>query len=290
MDCSSLPPQLAVPLALAREGGKALVVKMRRRKKQMIKVTMRTKSSMSSKGTMLGFLLSWSMTRMIRKQIPFGRALISGWTLGGRIKGKPVPDTLLEKARQEQEHVTSLDPKSRAAGGTETPWAQTPVTDLTAVGEGRGAVLSLKLDMFSDSVTGLTVVDPKGYLTDLKSMKITSDTEISDIKKARLLLKSVTQTNPNHPPGWIAAARLEEVAEKSGCSPGDAKVVIARGVKSIPNSLKLWMQVVKLEHDGVNKSRVLRKGLEHIPYSVRLWKAVVELANEEDAGFCFKGL
>lgn len=222
----------------------------------------------------------------------------------------PVPDTLLEKARQEQEHVTALDPKSRAAGGTETPWAQTPVTDLTAVGEGRGTVLSLKLDRLSDSVSGQTVVDPKGYLTDLKSMKITSDAEISDIKKARLLLKSVTQTNPKHPPGWIAAARLEEVAGKiqaarqliqKGCeecpksedvwleacrlaSPDEAKAVIARGVKSIPNSVKLWLQAAKLENEDVSKkSKVLRKGLEHIPDSVRLWKAVVELANEEDA-------
>lgn len=50
-------------------------------------------------------------------------------------------------------------------------------------------------------------------------MKITSDTEISDIKKARLLLKSVIQTNPNHPPGWIAAARLEEVAVRSVRAP-----------------------------------------------------------------------
>ncbi|KAG9445376.1 hypothetical protein H6P81_016716 [Aristolochia fimbriata] len=221
----------------------------------------------------------------------------------------PVPDTLLEKARQEQEHVTALDPKSRAAGGTETPWAQTPVTDLTAVGEGRGTVLSLKLDRLSDSVSGQTVVDPKGYLTDLKSMKITSDAEVSDIKKARLLLKSVTQTNPKHAPGWIAAARLEEVAGKipaarqliwRGCeecpksedvwleacrlaSPAEAKSVIAKGVKAIPNSVKLWIQAAKLEHDNVSKSRVLRKGLEHIPDSVRLWKAVVELANEEDA-------
>eukprot|EP00252_Welwitschia_mirabilis_P025694 TRINITY_DN8153_c0_g1_i1.p1 TRINITY_DN8153_c0_g1~~TRINITY_DN8153_c0_g1_i1.p1 ORF type:complete len:1021 (-),score=226.59 TRINITY_DN8153_c0_g1_i1:62-3124(-) len=221
----------------------------------------------------------------------------------------PVPDTLLEKARQEKEHVIALDPKSRAAGGTETPWAQTPVTDLTAVGEGRGTVLSLKLDRLSDSVTGQTVVDPKGYLTDLKSMKITSDAEVSDIKKARLLLKSVIQTNPKHPPGWIAAARLEEVAGKiqaarqliqKGCeeccknedvwleacrlaSPDEAKAVIARGVKAIPNSVKLWMQAANLEHDHLNKSRVLRKGLEHIPDSVRLWRAVVELANEEEA-------
>ena len=63
----------------------------------------------------------------------------------------------------------------------------------------------------ADSVSGQTVVDPKGYLTDLKSVKITSDAEISDIKKARLLLKSVIQTNQKHGPGWIAAARLEEM-------------------------------------------------------------------------------
>ncbi|CAK9227985.1 unnamed protein product [Sphagnum troendelagicum] len=220
----------------------------------------------------------------------------------------PMPDTLLERAKQEREHVTALDPRSRAAG-VETPYGQTPVTDLTAVGEGRGTVLSLKLDRLSDSVSGLTVVDPKGYLTDLKSMKITSDAEISDIKKARLLLKSVIQTNPKHAPGWIAAARLEEVAGKiqaarnfiqQGCeecpmnedvwleasrlaTPDSAKAVLAQGVKAIPNSVKLWMQASKLESDDISKSRVLRKALEHIPDSVRLWKAVVELANEDDA-------
>ena len=223
----------------------------------------------------------------------------------------PVPDTLLEKARQEQEHVTALDPKGKgsALGGTETPFAATPVTDLTAVGEGRGTVLSLKLDRLSDSVTGQTVVDPKGYLTDLKSMRITSDAEISDIKKARLLLKSVIQTNPKHAPGWIAAARLEEVAGKlqaarafiaKGCDecpknedvwleacrlapPDAARGVIARGVKELPQSVKLWMHAARLERDEGARSKVLRRALEHIPDSVRLWKAVVELACEEEA-------
>ena len=71
-------------------------------------------------------------------------------------------------------------------------------------------MFGLKLDTMADSVSGQTVVDPKGYLTDLKSMKITSDAEISDIQKARLLLRSVIQTNQRHAPGWIAAARLEE--------------------------------------------------------------------------------
>lgn len=38
--------------------------------------------------------------------------------------------------------------------------------------------------------------------------------DINDMKKARLLLKSVRETNPKHPPGWIASARLEEIAGK----------------------------------------------------------------------------
>ncbi|KAK9276058.1 hypothetical protein L1049_005589 [Liquidambar formosana] len=216
----------------------------------------------------------------------------------------PVPDTLLQKANREQNHVVALDPNGVATRGTETP-----VTDLTAVGEGRGTVLSLKLDKASDSVLGLTVVNPEGYLTDLKSVKISSDVEISDIKKARLLLKSVTRSNPRHPHGWIAAARLEEAVGRiqgarklikegseqcpksedvwsEACrlaSPNEAKAVIARGVREIPNSVKLWMEAARLENDDLNKSRVLRKGLEHIPDSLRLWKAIVELSNEEDA-------
>ena len=55
----------------------------------------------------------------------------------------------------------------------------------------------------SDSVTGQTVVDPKGYLTDLQSLTPSSGGDIGDIKKARLLLKSVITTNPKHAPGIV---------------------------------------------------------------------------------------
>ncbi|CAI9759274.1 unnamed protein product [Fraxinus pennsylvanica] len=71
-----------------------------------------------------------------------------------------VPDILLEKARHEKEHVTGLDLKSRATSRTKTQWVQTPITNLTAVGEGRGIVLSSKLDRLSNSIFGLTMVDP----------------------------------------------------------------------------------------------------------------------------------
>ena len=61
-------------------------------------------------------------------------------------------------------------------------------------------------------------------------------------------------------------------------SPDEAKAEIVReGVKAIPNSVKLWLQVARLEQDGTNKSRVVRKGLEYIPNSV-----ILKLAADED--------
>ena len=71
----------------------------------------------------------------------------------------------------------------------------------------------------SDSVSGQTVVDPKGYLTDLQSMLPQYGGDIADIKKARLLLKSVRETNPKHPPAWIASARYV-TKNKSELLPG----------------------------------------------------------------------
>ena len=229
----------------------------------------------------------------------------------------PTPDSLLEKARMEQDVHTSLDSRQQATGGLETPMPSggggegtaTPLTDLKSIGEARGAVLSVKLDQMSDSVSGQTVVDPKGYLTDLNSIKVSTEAEIGDIKKARLLLKSVTSTNPGHGPGWIAAARLEEVAGKlvaarqvirDGCkacpanedvwleaarlqTPENAKSVLAEAVKKIPSSVKIWLQAASLESNIMMRRRVLLKALEVVPNSVKLWQAAIDLEPPEDA-------
>merc|ERR1719240_415753 len=180
---------------------------------------------------------------------------------------------------------------------------------LNDLGEARGTVLAVKLDKIMDSVTGQTVMDPKGYLTDLNALQVNSDADISDIKKARTLLKSVITSNPKHGPGWIAAARLEEVAGKvqsarqliaQGCKhcpnnedvwleaarlekPQSAKAVLAKAVKSLPHSVRLWIDAANREPDVQAKARVLRKALEFIPNSVRLWKEAVSLEDEVEA-------
>eukprot|EP00823_Brevimastigomonas_motovehiculus_P003452 TRINITY_DN2105_c0_g1_i1.p1 TRINITY_DN2105_c0_g1~~TRINITY_DN2105_c0_g1_i1.p1 ORF type:complete len:949 (+),score=251.05 TRINITY_DN2105_c0_g1_i1:394-2847(+) len=218
----------------------------------------------------------------------------------------PVPDTVLNT--QSNQYAPALDQRQIQFGGMETPLTGTG-TDQRSIGVARNRVLGLKLDRMADSVTGQTVVDPKGYLTDLKSVKVSNEAELSDIKKARLLLKSVISTNPKHAPGWIAAARLEvetgklvaarELIQK-GCeacptnedvwleaarlqTPKNAKSILAKAVKHIPTSVKIWIYAANLEEDASAKKAVLRRALEFIPNSVKLWKTAIELESPEDA-------
>ena len=205
--------------------------------------------------------------------------------------------------------VAGIDSVLLSKGGLSTSLGSTTTTGNLAAA--RGTVLGLKLDKMSDSITGQTVVDPKGYLTDLNAMKVNSASEVGDIKKARLLLKSVTSTNPSHAPGWIAAARVEEIAGKTlaarkmiavGCdacpdsedvwleaarlSGGDAaaKTILAKAVTKIPTSTKLWLEAAQLERGDLGKKKaVLRKALEIIPNSVKLWRTAIELEDVEDA-------
>lgn len=57
--------------------------------------------------------------------------------------------------------------------GLRTPMGNS-TPSLNDLGEARGTVLSVKLDKVMDSISGQTVIDPKGYLTDLNSMQVRS--------------------------------------------------------------------------------------------------------------------
>ncbi|KAK1936526.1 putative u5 snRNP-associated subunit [Babesia divergens] len=239
----------------------------------------------------------------------------------------PAPDSLLYSARaqlQSENSIGTATPLGFATplgimGGSATPLGvrtpsvmRTPSTSassLNDLGEARGAVLSITLDKVMDNLSGQTVVDPKGYLTDLNSMNIKSDSDIADIKKARTLLKSVITTNPTHAPGWIAAARIEELAGKmtnareiiaKACQqcgdkedvwleaarlekPEYAKAVLAKAVQMVPQSVKIWVEAANRESNANDKRRVFHKALEFIPNSVRLWKEAISLENESNA-------
>src|SRR5690606_12529659 len=72
----------------------------------------------------------------------------------------PLPDTLLERAKLENERVTSIDVKKMM----NTSGMSTSV-DLRALGEARESILKNQLTKFEKNVSGTTTVDPKGYIT-----------------------------------------------------------------------------------------------------------------------------
>ncbi|KAF9340677.1 hypothetical protein BGZ91_000732 [Linnemannia elongata] len=216
-----------------------------------------------------------------------------------RDKFAPVPDSLLPRAQEEM--ATSLDAQPN---GLATPAPS--MTNFREIGEANKSVLGLRLDRMADSASGQTTIDPKGYLTGLNSVVVKSEAEIGDLKRARLLLKSVITTNPKHAPGWIAAARLEEHAGKltdarqiidKGCqecpkaediwleaarlnNTDNAKKILANAVKQVPQSVKIWVQAAQLETVPKAKKTVIRRALDYIPNSIKLWKTAIELEDD----------
>jgi len=211
----------------------------------------------------------------------------------------PLPDNVLASAASASE--SSKVDESASVGTAST---------LSGLASSRGKLMSMNLDKMSDSVSGQTVIDPKGYLTSLASEKISTAAEIGDIKKARLLLKSVRDTNPKHGPGWIAAARVEEHAGKKviarkiirdGCaacpdsedvwvegvrlqeSPQASRTLVKEALLKLPHSVKLWLTATDLETGELERKKVLRKALESVPNSVKLWKAAIEMEDVDDA-------
>ena len=222
-----------------------------------------------------------------------------------------VPDSVIQGANAQNEYDTSIE-----ADGTQTQsyadGADGTQTNFADIGKARDKVLQVRLDQAAtgtETSTGTaTSVDTKGYLTSLNNnAQLPGEAQIGDIKRARSLLESVTKTNPKHAPGWIAAARLENIAGKQvaarnkiaeGCrncpnsedawmeniqlnETANAKIIAAEALKRNDRSTQLWIKAMELEGDTRAKKRVMRQALDHVPTSVALWKAAVNLEESE---------
>lgn len=224
-----------------------------------------------------------------------------------------VPDSVIAGARDSAQFDTTV-----AEDGTETEarggeGADGTVTNFADIGAARDKVLKVRLDQAAqgsvgDSSSGsATSIDPKGYLTNLTQSELKAgEVEISDIKRVRVLLESVTKTNPKHAPGWIALSRLEELAGRivtarnvmiKGCQlcpksedawlenirlneGHNAKVIAANAIKNNDHSTRLWVEAMRLETDSRAKKNVLRQAILHIPQSVAIWKEAVNLEDD----------
>ncbi|OJK00046.1 hypothetical protein ASPACDRAFT_78977 [Aspergillus aculeatus ATCC 16872] len=225
-----------------------------------------------------------------------------------------VPDSVIASARDSTQFETTVaddGAQTSAAAGAES--ADGTITNFANISAARDKVLQVRLDQAAmgssgDSASGsATNIDPKGYLTSLTQSELKAgEVEIGDIKRVRVLLESVTKTNPKHAPGWIALARLEELAGRvvtarnviaKGCElcpksedawlenirlneGHNAKVIAANAIKNNDRSTRLWIEAMRLETEPRAKKNVLRQAILHIPQSVVIWKEAVNL--EED--------
>ncbi|KIV83423.1 hypothetical protein PV11_05452 [Exophiala sideris] len=227
-----------------------------------------------------------------------------------RQRSYAVPDSVLAGARDSADLQTTVqeDGADTAASADNRDGTMTNFAD---IGAARDKVLKARLDRAAqaDAGTGTaTSIDPKGYLTSLQSSEFqAAEIPVGDVKRVRTLLESVIKTNPKHAPGWIAIARLDELAGKivsarkmiaQGCDQCpksedawlenirlndnyNAKIIAANAITNNERSTRLWIEAMKLESDPQAKKRVLRKAIDHIPQSVAIWKEAVNL--EEDA-------
>ncbi|KAI1123961.1 PRP1 splicing factor [Nemania abortiva] len=225
-----------------------------------------------------------------------------------------VPDSVLAAANSAGELGTTIADDGAPPAGAPKHSTDGTVTDFAKIGQARDKVLQVRLDQASQNGTSTTSgsatsVDPKGYLTSLaKSQLPESAAQVGDINRVRELLESVIKTNPNNGPGWIAAARLEELAGKivaarnviaRGCDhcpksedvwlenirlndQRNARIIAASAIKKNDRSVRLWVEAMKLEDDARSKKRVIRHALDHIPESEALWKEAVNLEEDPD--------
>lgn len=226
-----------------------------------------------------------------------------------------VPDSVLAGARDSSQLGTEVQEDGMATTSNEQ--ADGTMTNFADIGAARDKVLKVRLDQAaagtstatgtSNSSGSSTSIDPKGYLTSLSKTEINaSDWQVGDINRARVLLESVIKTNPRHGPGWLAAARLEQVAGKivaarnvirRGCEMcpksedcwlmsmqlndnHNAKIIAAKAIEHNSRSVQLWIEASKLEAVPAAKKRVLRKALDHVPKSVAIWKEAVKLEDD----------
>lgn len=121
--------------------------------------------------------------------------------------------------------------------------------NLGEIGHARKTMMGVKLDQAGEDISGRQKVDVKGYLTDLASVTPRNANSIGDIKKGRMLLTALKQSNPKHAPAWIASAGLEEADGKLTA----ARNIIIKGTEMCPQSEDVWLEAIRLmEPDEVS--------------------------------------
>ncbi|KAL6714718.1 U4/U6 x U5 tri-snRNP complex subunit Prp1 [Lecanora helva] len=189
-----------------------------------------------------------------------------------------VPDSVIAGARDAGQMDTTVNDDGAATNGSGADNVDGTMTNFADIGAARDKVLQVRLDQAAqsgnDTTSGTsTNIDPKGYLTSLSKTELKAgEVEVGDINRVRTLLESVIKTNSRHGPGYIALARLEEVAGKVVA----ARKAIAIGTEMCPNSEAVWMEAMRL-NDNHNAKIIAAKGIQANPQSTALFIGAADL-------------
>ncbi len=218
-----------------------------------------------------------------------------------------VPDSVIAGARDSTQMDTSVNDDGIATNGAGADSVDGTMTNFADIGAARDKVLQVRLDQAAqagvDAASGTsTNIDPKGYLTSLSKTELKAgEVEVGDINRVRTLLESVIKTNSRHGPGYIALARLEEVAGRvvaarkaiaigtDMCPSSEAvwleamrlndnhnaKIIAAKGIQANPQSTALFIGAADLETIPANRQRVLRRAIDALPKSEKIWRELI---------------
>lgn len=141
---------------------------------------------------------------------------------------------------------------------------------------------------------------------------------MSDIKRARVLMKSMVNTNPKNPQAWIAYARLEEIAGELKtartliaqvrsqllaqlccayrvCTSGILRCAARcstcgftrgwlrmQGTEACPSNEDVWLEAARLQTPE-NAKALLARGVQQLPNSVKLWMQAARVEHDDAA-------
>lgn len=189
-----------------------------------------------------------------------------------------VPDSVIAGARDSTQMDTSVNDDGIATNGAGADSVDGTMTNFADIGAARDKVLQVRLDQAAqsgaDAASGIsTNIDPKGYLTSLSKTELKAgEVEVGDINRVRTLLESVIKTNSRHGPGYIALARLEEVAGRVVA----ARKAIAKGTEMCPSSEAVWLEAMRL-NDNHNAKIIAKNGIQANPTSTALYLGAADL-------------
>lgn len=197
----------------------------------------------------------------------------------------PMPDFLIEQAKSSTivgYQGTALD--KHMEDGTLTDFACFGAARKRQLGQAIDTLAGAGKDNRNSAAMALGInMSTEAYMTGLTSMPLRSTAEIRDLEKAKMLLRSLVESNPSSVSGWLSLVRLHEGAGAKE----EARAEIKRALAANPRSEDLWVEASRLEPTFNTRIIMLRRGLKALPHSPRLWLRLADATSDsiEDPNF-----